>query len=358
MRVKDLALGVAVLASLYGFELTGRNGTAQTWWRAAYGKRVDVGALTCAGDCNTAGQVTVDEVLTLVNIALANAPVADCGAGDVNHDSQITVDEVLSAVSNALNGCSTAVTATPTATGTLAATPTATATPEAMLAVAEAVARDSHGVALRLNQTVTTDGIVTVAAGVFANKKLKIFIQSGTAGVMVYHQDAGSVSRVFQPGDWIRVTGKIVQTDPGGESVLTGTVMVDISAGFWTLLSSGNPVPAPQATILSQITANGTAYVGTLVSLAHVQKVAGAWPLLGSQSTSVTVSDDGGTTPLTLRFQKNTISQQLVNKLNSIGTGTFGLVGIAVQNAPSATGDLLSDFEVWMRGAEDISPTP
>jgi hypothetical protein len=49
--------------------------------------------------------VTVDEILTMVNIALGNAPVTDCEAGDSNHDMHITVDEILTAVNNALNGC-------------------------------------------------------------------------------------------------------------------------------------------------------------------------------------------------------------------------------------------------------------
>jgi hypothetical protein len=59
----------------------------------------------CIGDCDESGDVTVDEILTMVNIALGNAPVADCLSGDANNDTQITVDEILSAVNNALNGC-------------------------------------------------------------------------------------------------------------------------------------------------------------------------------------------------------------------------------------------------------------
>jgi len=60
----------------------------------------------CVGDCRGDHQVTVDEILTLVNIALGNAAVAGCRAGDANHDGQITIDEILTAVNNALNGCS------------------------------------------------------------------------------------------------------------------------------------------------------------------------------------------------------------------------------------------------------------
>ncbi len=72
---------------------------------------------TCAGDCNGDGEVTVDEILTMVNIALGSGSVADCLAGDVNGDGEITVDEIVTAVGNALNGCAPATpTATPTAT--------------------------------------------------------------------------------------------------------------------------------------------------------------------------------------------------------------------------------------------------
>jgi hypothetical protein len=59
----------------------------------------------CVGDCDGFGVVTVDELLTMVNIALGNAPRSDCAVGDANGDGQITVDEILTAVNNALNGC-------------------------------------------------------------------------------------------------------------------------------------------------------------------------------------------------------------------------------------------------------------
>lgn len=59
----------------------------------------------CVGDCSSSGEVTVDELLTMVNIALGNAEVASCEAGDANLDGQITIDEILAAVNNALTGC-------------------------------------------------------------------------------------------------------------------------------------------------------------------------------------------------------------------------------------------------------------
>ncbi|MGD0947829.1 MAG: CARDB domain-containing protein [Candidatus Binatia bacterium] len=59
----------------------------------------------CTGDCNADNRVTVDEILTMVNIALGNTDVNTCAAGDANQDGVITVNEILMAVNNALNGC-------------------------------------------------------------------------------------------------------------------------------------------------------------------------------------------------------------------------------------------------------------
>jgi hypothetical protein len=49
--------------------------------------------------------VTVDDLLTMVDIALGNAEVSACAAGDSSGDEQITIDEILTAANNALNGC-------------------------------------------------------------------------------------------------------------------------------------------------------------------------------------------------------------------------------------------------------------
>lgn len=59
----------------------------------------------CPGDCDRSGEVTVNDLLTMINIALNNASLTSCSAGDVNHDGTITVDEILAAVNAALNGC-------------------------------------------------------------------------------------------------------------------------------------------------------------------------------------------------------------------------------------------------------------
>jgi hypothetical protein len=62
-------------------------------------------AAACAGDCDGTHAVTVNEILTLVNIALGNTDISACRAGDTSGDGLITVEEILTAVRHALEGC-------------------------------------------------------------------------------------------------------------------------------------------------------------------------------------------------------------------------------------------------------------
>jgi hypothetical protein len=59
----------------------------------------------CDGDCDGGGIVTVNELVTAVNIALGNAAVSACSRADANQNGSVTVDELVRAVNGALNGC-------------------------------------------------------------------------------------------------------------------------------------------------------------------------------------------------------------------------------------------------------------
>ena len=88
-------------------------------------------ALACVGDCDNSGEVTVDEVITGVNIALDTMPLSACPSFDADGDGRVTVDEIVFCVHEALNGCAepTALpTPTPTPSPTQITTPLATAT--------------------------------------------------------------------------------------------------------------------------------------------------------------------------------------------------------------------------------------
>ena len=85
-----------------------------------------VRAQSCAGDCDGNGTVTIDELITAVNIALEVLPLERCGAADHDGSAAITVDELVLAVSLALSNCPMV---TPAVTPTATETPPPTATP-------------------------------------------------------------------------------------------------------------------------------------------------------------------------------------------------------------------------------------
>ncbi len=62
-------------------------------------------AAACLGDCNGDDEVTVDEVIAGVNIALGGVDIGTCPAFDGNGDVAVTVDEIVRAVNHALAGC-------------------------------------------------------------------------------------------------------------------------------------------------------------------------------------------------------------------------------------------------------------
>jgi outer membrane protein assembly factor BamB len=78
----------------------------------------DDAVTSCVGDCDGDQRITINELLTMVNITLGNLDIATCQAGDANGDLQITIDEILTAVNNLLDGCPAPIT-TPTPSPTV-----------------------------------------------------------------------------------------------------------------------------------------------------------------------------------------------------------------------------------------------
>lgn len=59
----------------------------------------------CPGDCNGDEMVSIDELITGVNMALGQSPPEACSAFDVNFDAEVTVDEIITALTRSLLGC-------------------------------------------------------------------------------------------------------------------------------------------------------------------------------------------------------------------------------------------------------------
>ena len=61
--------------------------------------------LACVGDCNGDGVVAIDDILTMVKVALGTGDVGQCPSGDANGTGSISVSTVIQGVNSALNGC-------------------------------------------------------------------------------------------------------------------------------------------------------------------------------------------------------------------------------------------------------------
>jgi carboxypeptidase family protein len=73
----------------------------------------------CVGDCDRNGRVTLDELVTMVNIALGLADFSSrCLAGDADGDGSVRVTDIIAAVRRVLNGCDPTPTPTPAPTST------------------------------------------------------------------------------------------------------------------------------------------------------------------------------------------------------------------------------------------------
>lgn len=59
---------------------------------------------SCEGDCGEDDQVTVDELVRGVKIALGTLELGNCAALDVD-DGVVSVDELITAVARSMGGC-------------------------------------------------------------------------------------------------------------------------------------------------------------------------------------------------------------------------------------------------------------
>lgn len=59
----------------------------------------------CAADCNGDGQLTIDELIRSVGIALGNLPLAECPESDGSGDGAVSVSELIRGVNGAMGSC-------------------------------------------------------------------------------------------------------------------------------------------------------------------------------------------------------------------------------------------------------------
>ena len=191
----------------------------------------------CVGDCGGEGDVTVNELITMVNVALGSADLSSCVAGDANGDNAITIDEIISGVNNALNGCS------------VAPTPTATPTPGGSASYVGDYygTAGAYGVRFHVVANGSAGGFLDFlsAASVFTGN-------GGGADVVASYPANGSVNLdtgAYQLsgaffGNAFNFSGQL-PTTPDASGTLTVTVFDTPTAGT---LNAGTPPPGPTPT--------------------------------------------------------------------------------------------------------------
>ncbi|MBI3781945.1 MAG: S8 family serine peptidase [Deltaproteobacteria bacterium] len=121
----------------------------------APGVEIVSSGLKCPGDCDGNGEITHDELLTLIDVDLGIADYRACAAGDSNGTEVVTVDEIVKAVGHSIAGCPNGTIAT--LTGTSMAAPHVTGTAALLLALNPGLSADALEALLKQRSTPVFD---------------------------------------------------------------------------------------------------------------------------------------------------------------------------------------------------------
>lgn len=61
--------------------------------------------VACVGDCDGSEDVSVDEIITMVSIALGSSGMSACASGDADSSGTVEVNEIVAALRSSLHGC-------------------------------------------------------------------------------------------------------------------------------------------------------------------------------------------------------------------------------------------------------------
>ncbi|SVB56387.1 uncharacterized protein METZ01_LOCUS209241, partial [marine metagenome] len=177
--------------------------------------------------------------------------------------------------------------------------------------------------------SVTVRGIVTTPN--FQTSNTEYGLQDGTGGMVIFHFSAPYVELAV--GDSVEVTGEL-DIYNGKLEIIPG------SADDITLISQNNPLPAFQVVTVANYVANGEDYESELIQINDASITAGTWPT--SSSTNLTISDDGGTSTVTMRIDSD---MDIIG--NDEPDAPFDVKGIAGQ---------FNDYQILPRYYTDFTP--
>ncbi|HHM02292.1 MAG TPA: T9SS type A sorting domain-containing protein [Caldithrix abyssi] len=157
---------------------------------------------------------------------------------------------------------------------------------------------DADGALLYKDYAARIMGTVTAGDSIFSLSSLQTYIQDSEAGINVYGEGMGAVN--MEEGSMYQVTGKLDQYNGLAELVVSSADDI-VDKGV------NEDPPLPIEITIATLLASPEAFEGLLVRIANADTVAGAgtWPMDG-ENMNMTITDDGGTSQLTLRVDKDT----------------------------------------------------
>lgn len=177
----------------------------------------------------------------------------------------------------------------------------------------EIAANNADGTPALGGDLVIVSGVVISPTGVFSGFANDVKIWDGECCITVF-DNSGLVPNLAL-GDEIEVVGIVGQFNG-----LTEIVQPNLTI---TVLSTGNPLPAPVPVSTNELATNGETYESCLIQLSCVSIVGGTWPADGS---SATLQVDDGSGPVDLRIDSDTDIDG-----SAAPTGAFTIVGVAGQ---------------------------
>ena len=193
---------------------------------------------------------------------------------------------------------------------------------------------DANGLPLADGYLTKLRGIVTVASGVFSTSNYDFYMQDNTGGINVFEFNIGATQ--YNEGDSLEVLGTID----------TYNGKVELSNFDATVLSTGNPLPAP---IDISIEDMGEAYEGRLISIANVTLSAGTW-LVTPPDTSYNLTITDGTGDLIMRIVGST---DIGGNPEPVWPVTVVGIGSQFDTSPPYT----SGFQIQPRSYSDFAVT-
>lgn len=222
--------------------------------------------------------------------------------------------------------------------------------PTAVATISEARVQGTNERPRYEHHSVRIEGIVLTTGTAFISNRANFFIASPTGIDAIRVFDDELLPMNVQPGDRVRVTGKIgvfngVRQVGRDERNAASAPRVSGSEIVVQVLGTA-PVPMQTVTI-QQLLAAGETYESSLVVINNVQITDAPAPTTWPSNANVMVSD--GTGILIVRTISGT---SIVGQMTPMGT--FTIRGILSQFAPTGTGG----YQLQPRGLEDVIVAP